>query len=313
LPYLEQQPLLLGERLRDHPDELQAVRQADGGLEFLAAAEDVSRAGNLIVDWLRATMPGYPALCVPHIAAGAIWSTAEPLHAGFSWLAPSGNSQELTSREVVERLGLEEVNDRFRQFPDALDRLRRPLLQTREFRRLETTRAALETRHYEELTITSRSIADATAVDVVTEAVGPYWGPAVEYCRHQLEAALVELSREARDYCSAFVDFDRLLQHIMMVVGAIAVDRPGEPLPGHHRLVWRGRDRRLWLSIPSTPDLPRRGSLLLIDFDIIGLRGVAMVEGVAWGTDKESSVSARVLADSEILLELMNSGGAAYA
>jgi hypothetical protein len=304
--YLEQQPLLLSLHLQHYPEGVSTIQEADGGPEFLKSISSTPAWGMIIAERLREMIPGYPEILAPHIAAlPPGWSSAEPELVGMPW-QPHSDSDHLVMEEQVRYFLRRDYPENSEELLESIQTLQHSFSRSTQVGSFSEAIASLLQDDLSALDDSRRSIARLTAPQVVHGEVGPTWSAAIAYRNEILRESLVDLTGAALLYCEEFVGVDRLLQNVMMLLGAIVVDADEDALPGYRDLTWRPEARSLVLTLPKVFPIVRRGSLLLINEERLSLTGVAVVKGVGIGT-ADTRIRAEVLEDSEELFGLFRS------
>lgn len=238
---LREHPLLLGMRLNHLPDA--AILCADDpDREWLEDAMSVSTGMQLVVEYLRSHLPGYPDLAVPHLRRGS------PYRFVSDWVFVNYFPWDAEMEGVTVGLGgappdltnLGGVADGDKE----LEALAQALIRRPTWQRFIAARNSLDGNAMlllEELGQTfERDVRD----EIVDEEAGSRSQARFEYRMARLEELVASTDGNVRQYLDAFESVHDLVTVIAGLIESLVVSDGLEPLSPYRMDVGAGDDLR---------------------------------------------------------------------
>ena len=256
---LHTRPMLLGLYLPRIPsmgpipgyDELTRI---EGGTQFIEAAARLASALLLIVEHLRARLPGYPGFPVPDLCPGSPAVVNDGFFAfeRLPWPAAARRLQTGEAADLSVGLALDvdstELQANLSEMLEAL----RAHESWCEFIRVSSELGDLE---LELLGSICAEFAQRTAEPVVDQRAGPLLMQRAQYARAVLEEVRSRASGLAADYLAAFARVDHMIDLAAAVISERVAYRAPVSLPSDAEVSWHRVDGTLQARalVPADP------------------------------------------------------------
>jgi hypothetical protein len=274
-------PMLLGMRLNSLPATAQLL-QSEQDRVWLNDAVEASGAFQVIIEFLRSRLPGYPGLRVPHLRPGSPHVFSDPFSIqGFPWdpelrrlglqlknppdMAPLGGNTDCRALLTAVAAGLE----------------RRPA-----WRRFAAAHASLSALDFQELSTLGKTFSASVTEDALTEAAGEY---VLDRFRHRV-ATLHEVVATARqpvsEYLAAFEAVDELITFFAAFVETLLTSDGLLTVEPYRMALGGGADLRpVDLAIRGDDPFHNPGTVLLVEGPNPVLSGLVYPTAVThkWG------------------------------
>lgn len=299
---LRYQPMLLGLRL----NEMQAtgqLLQSKHDHAWLQAAVEAGGAFQVVVEYLRSRLPGYPMLRVPHLRGGSPHVFDDPWFIrGFPWDPEvRALSLHLASPPDMTKLGGTDNCDGL--IADLLEALQ----ERRSWTRFSETRKALAEADRRALSEMGREFAAKVEGEPVTEAVGELSMARFNYRRAVLQETVVSAEGAVAGYLAAFEAIDELITVVAALMGTIITSGGLFAVEPYRLDIGQGDDLRP-VELAARGDNPflSPGEILLVHGPDPAMTGLVYPQSIThtWGRSNEPenskiTVSGKITARSD--------------
>lgn len=177
---------------------LQDLRRPPALDSWLSSAKAVEIEYREQLAWVRAQLPGYPHLRVPHLVDGTTYTTQE-----FTWKV-SWAKAHFASGYQMQSAPFVQIDGIATDLRPELTSVVRALKLTPSWQRFELARAALTEGDKKELSVVSQRLRKALQPAQIDAVAPDYATERDTYRAGELERAMEELSGTAADYAQAF-------------------------------------------------------------------------------------------------------------
>lgn len=232
-------PMLIGVRLSQLP-ATQGLLESERDATWLRDAVEVGTAFQIVVEFIRSRLPGYPILRLPHLRDGSPHVFDDPLLVrGFPW-DPELRRLGLQLRDPPDMTKLGGDDDCRRQLEDLVAALGLRLAWTR----FTSARQALSDGDRRTLSELSKRFAARVEDDAVTEAAGDLLIARFQYRVAELETIVNSAEGAVAEYLSAFEAVDELITVVAALIDTLLTSEALLEAEPYRMDVGQGEDLR---------------------------------------------------------------------
>jgi hypothetical protein len=290
---LRNNPILLGPKLVGMA-EADDYFVDDEAQQWLRDASECGYAFEVMIEWLRSRLPGYPSLGVPHLRPGSPHVPDDPfLCRGFPWIAE------------LRRLGLQfldppplDMLDGKGDLVEAQKDLHAAIRERASWARFRGAAMALSAPDLAELKSVSTAFRDSVRPDRVAEAAGGLLLAGYEFRAAALRECVDRTTGSVREYLDAFEQVDELITVVASVAATVAL-KGGlvEAVAKRMALGSAGDLRDIDVAVNGDDPMMAPGEAVIVTTQESSLRGVTYPTRIThkWGRLDDPSNARMVL------------------
>lgn len=238
---LREHPLLLGKRLNHLPDAA-VLCAGDKDREWLEDALNVSTGMQMVVEWLRSHLPGYPNLAVPHLRQGS------PYRFVSDWIFVNYFPWDAEIERLIVGLGgappdLTNLGGSA-DGDQELESLAQALIRRPTWQRFVAARHLLDEHDVRLLGEMGQAFERDVRDEVVDREAGARSQARFEYRMARLEEVVSSATGSIRQYLDAFEEVHDLITVIAGLIETLVTSDGLQPLSPYRMDVGDGDDLR---------------------------------------------------------------------